>query len=56
MLHDEGLFGTLKIVWNILTQPQIRTRVLAMRRAFRQHDKDLGYIALCATKSGAVKS
>lgn len=50
MLQDEGIFGTLKIVWNILTKPQIRTRVLAMRRAFVQHDEDLGYMALCATK------
>lgn len=48
MLQDEGIIDTVRIVWNILTRSPIRERVLQMRRAFNQHQQDLGYIALCA--------
>lgn len=50
MLRDEGLFSTLRIVWNILTQAPIRERVQQMRRAFKKHEADLGYIVFWATK------
>lgn len=48
MLQDEGLIGTLRIVWNILTQAPIRERVQQMRRAFKKHEADLGYIVFWA--------
>ncbi len=51
MLRDEGLLGTAKILWNILTQPQLRQRVLAMRQVFQQYRTDLGHILLCASRS-----
>lgn len=50
MIQDEGLVNTLRILSNILTQPDLRKRVLGMRRAFRQYRQDLGYIVLCATR------
>lgn len=48
LLRDEGVVDTARIVWNVLTKAPIRERVLQMRHAFKQHQQDLGYIALCA--------
>ncbi len=48
MLQDEGLIDTARIFWNVLTRSPIRERVLEMRRVFKQHQQDLGYIALYA--------
>ena len=48
MIQDEGVVDTARIVWNVLTRSPIRERVLQMRHAFKQHQQDLGYIALCA--------
>jgi cyclopropane fatty-acyl-phospholipid synthase-like methyltransferase len=48
MVRDEGLVDTGRIFWNVLTKPPIRQRVLEMRRAFKQHEQELGYVALCA--------
>jgi predicted O-methyltransferase YrrM len=50
MIQDEGLMNTVRIFWNILTQPDLRKRVLGMRRAFHQYRQDLGYIVLCAIR------
>ena len=50
MLRDEGVVHTTQIVWNILTQPTIRDRLLSMRRVLTQHQQDLGYITLCAVQ------
>jgi predicted O-methyltransferase YrrM len=49
VLQDEGLLGSLRILWNILTKAPIRERVREMRRAFKQHEDDLGYIVFWAT-------
>jgi predicted O-methyltransferase YrrM len=51
MVRDEGLMNTAKILWNVLTNSQIRSRVLAMRRAFNKYRQDLGYILLLAIKN-----
>jgi cyclopropane fatty-acyl-phospholipid synthase-like methyltransferase len=51
LLRDEGIIHTTQIGWNILTQPVIRDRILAMRRVFTQYQQDLGYIALCAIRA-----
>ncbi len=48
MVRDEGVIGAGRILWNVLTQPPLRKRVLAMRRVFQHYQQDLGYIALCA--------
>ena len=50
MLQEEGIFNTLRILWNILTQPSIRNRVLAMRHVFHKYRHELGYIIMCAVK------
>lgn len=49
MIVDEGLVNTLKIAWNVFTQPPIRQRVLQMRDIFEKYRDELGYIILCAT-------
>jgi hypothetical protein len=51
MIQDEGLFSVAKILWNVVTNSQIRQRVLAMRRIFQKYQQDLGYIVLVAQKN-----
>ncbi|MEW5860918.1 MAG: class I SAM-dependent methyltransferase [Cyanobacteriota bacterium] len=51
VLQDEGVVDTLRILWNVLTHPQLRKRVLAMRRVFQQYQQDLGYIVLSAKRA-----
>lgn len=51
MIQDEGLFSTAKIIWNVVTNPQIRQRILAMRGVFQKYQQDLGYIVLIAQKN-----
>ncbi len=51
LLDDEGLFRTLKIVFNILTHPKERKRIVAMRDTFRKHQKHLNAIAIVAEKA-----
>ncbi|MBD2104567.1 cyclopropane-fatty-acyl-phospholipid synthase family protein [Leptolyngbya sp. FACHB-261] len=48
LLRDEGIIATARIAWNVLTQPDIRNRVLHMRHVFNQHRQNMGYIVLCA--------
>ena len=48
MFQDEGIFTTMQIFWNILTQQSIRQRVLKMRHVFNKYRNELGYIILCA--------
>jgi predicted O-methyltransferase YrrM len=50
MLQDEGIVGTAKIVWNVLTRPELRSRILKMRSVFQRYQTDLGHIILCATR------
>jgi cyclopropane fatty-acyl-phospholipid synthase-like methyltransferase len=40
LIADEGINSTLKIFWNIATQPQMRSRVLALRQVFQQYQQD----------------
>jgi cyclopropane fatty-acyl-phospholipid synthase-like methyltransferase len=51
MIQDEGLFGITKIFWNVVTNSQIRQRILAMRQVFQKYQQDLGYIVLVAEKN-----
>ncbi len=44
MIRDEGLLSTIKIIWNVLTNHNLRPRVLQMRRNFQQQRDYIGYI------------
>ncbi|MBP0029268.1 class I SAM-dependent methyltransferase [Roseofilum sp. Guam] len=50
MVNDEGWLGTMKITWNMLIDPQLRSRILQMRQVFQEYQDDLGYIILCAQR------
>jgi cyclopropane fatty-acyl-phospholipid synthase-like methyltransferase len=50
MLDDEGFFRTLKIVFNILTHPKERERILAMRKVFKKYQLHLNALSLVAKK------
>ena len=49
MIRDEGLLGTVKIISNVLTKPNLRQRVLQMRRSFQQQGKNIGYIVFMSS-------
>ncbi len=53
MIADEGLLRTVKIAWNILTNPNLRYRVLNMRRNFQQYRHDIGYIVFMSSVSSS---
>lgn len=50
VIQDEGLGNTLQIVWNVLTHPSIRQRVLAMRHVFQRYQQDLNYVIFVLKK------
>lgn len=52
VIADEGLWGALRFAKNILTQPDARKRVLAMRNTFRKHRERLAAVAIIARKPG----
>lgn len=51
-LADEGIGGVLRILRNVIRDPDLRARVLDMRRTFRTHRRELTAIALVARKAG----
>lgn len=50
LVADEGLGGALRFARNLLTHPDARRRVLAMRSTFRANRKHLTAVALVAHK------
>jgi SAM-dependent methyltransferase len=50
VIADEGLLGALRFAKNVLTQPDARKRVLAMRNTFRRHQHRLTAVAIIARK------
>lgn len=48
IFQDEGFFNTTRILWNILTQRDIRKRVLEIHQVFHKYQHELGYIISCA--------
>ncbi|MGO3161915.1 class I SAM-dependent methyltransferase [Sphingobacterium sp. JB170] len=50
VLADEGIFRTLKIMFNVLTQGELRKRILQMRHTFKKHKKDINAVAIVARK------
>jgi predicted O-methyltransferase YrrM len=50
IVQDEGWVDAIKFYWNVFTQPKVRNRLLTMRRVFKQYQRELGYIVLCAER------
>lgn len=48
IIQDEGWRDATKFFWNVLTQPKVRDRLLRIRQVFKQYERELGYIILCA--------
>jgi len=48
--QEEGVPTLLTIAWNMLTQPDLRQRILSMRETFVRYGSDLGYVVLTARK------
>lgn len=51
MLRDEGILRCLKIVCNVLKDPMLRRRVLAIRRIFQKYKDHLGAISIVALRA-----
>ncbi len=52
VIADEGFWGAVRFAKNVLTQPDARKRVLAMRGTFRKHRERLAAVAIVAQKPG----
>ena len=50
LINDEGFFRTLRIIFNILTHPVERKRILHMRQIFREYQSHLNAICITAEK------
>ncbi len=50
LIQDEGLWGALRFVKNLLWDKEARQRVLAMRRIFVKHSSNMAAIMLVGTK------
>jgi len=50
LISDEGFFGALRFVANVVRDSEARHRVLEMRSTFRRYREELGAIALVAVK------
>jgi hypothetical protein len=51
VIRDEGVFGALRFVRNLLRDAEARRRVLEMRAVFRRNRNNLGAIAITAIKN-----
>ncbi|MBD2314166.1 class I SAM-dependent methyltransferase [Desertifilum sp. FACHB-1129] len=50
IIQDEGWVDASKFFWNVLTQPGLRDRLFAIRRVFKQYERELGYLILSAER------
>jgi hypothetical protein len=50
MIADEGFFGSLNILFNVLKNTKARKRIFAMRHIFRQYRNEINAIAIIAEK------
>lgn len=50
IIDDEGLFRTIKIAFNVITQPKARKRIYEMRRIFRKYQNNMNAITVIAQK------
>lgn len=53
VVRDEGIRGTLRILWNVARTPAARKRILGMRRVFRRYESSLCGVMLVARKPTA---
>lgn len=53
LIADEGLFGALRFVFNVLRDSDARARVLNMRATFRRHRDNMAAIEVIAAKPAA---
>lgn len=53
LLHDEGLWGAGRFIWNVLRDGDARARVKAMRQTFRKYQTHMAAIMLVACKPPA---
>ncbi len=51
VIADEGLLRTLKIMFNVLTQKELRSRIMQMRKTFRKHKDNINAVAIVAQKN-----
>lgn len=56
LIADEGLWGALAFVWNVVRDRDARRRVLLMRRTFHRHRAHLNAISIVARKPGEAAS
>ena len=49
-IADEGITGVLRMAKNLITQPDLRRRVMAMRRTFTKYESSMRGVALVARK------
>lgn len=50
VLKDEGLFRTLRIIFNVLTHAELRARIKNMRSTFQKHQHHIDAVAIVAQK------
>ncbi|HSE29975.1 MAG TPA: methyltransferase domain-containing protein [Pyrinomonadaceae bacterium] len=50
IVRDEGVFGAVRFVANLLRDSEARARVLEMRSVFRRNQKNLGAVAITVIK------
>lgn len=51
VIADEGVFGTARILFNVLRTPAARKRILAMRRVFRRYEVHLCAVTMVGRKA-----
>ena len=47
-IADEGITGVLRMAKNLITQPDLRRRVMSMRRTFTKYESSMRGVALVA--------
>ena len=50
LIQDEGFWGALRFVWNVLRDSEARHRVKTMRKVFQTYEKNLAAIMLVGIK------
>ena len=50
LIQDEGFWGTLRFVWNVLNDNEARHRVATMRKVFQTYEENLAAVMLVAVK------
>lgn len=51
--RDEGPGGCLRIIWNLASKKQLRSRMMSTRKVINKHHDRLGYIIMSAVSKGS---